>query len=644
MALFKPLILACLAAWAPTGSAAEAETDELEALLQREVEGPSRYAQSLLDAPAPVAVIGRQEVELLGLRQVSEMLARLPGIHLSHSRQYVGVGLRGFNRPGDYNARLLMAIDGFRSNDALYDQALPDTEFPLAAEWVKRLELIYGPSSSIYGSNALLGAVNLVTLDGADAPGVRVKGSVGQFGGRRALLQYGQGGAVDVFIGAQFQRSRGETLELPELGLPSGALRGLDALDQRSLFAKLRAGAWRLSLSALERDKALATAPYGTVPGAAGTRYVDRSWHAELAYEEDWTDALRRSLRVGVGGTGFDGHYVYPDALINRDLARSRWINVDGRVQWRGWLNHEWLLGVEVRSVPRGLQRNFDLSPATTYLDSQERSHSAGLYLQDQWRLSPRLQLTTGARVDHIRGFAAHASPRLALVFRAQPGEAYKLMLGQAFRTPNLAERFYDDGGVSQQANPNLGPERLRSAELAWERELDAHSALGLSVYQTRLRDLIEPAPTDTPGVIRYLNHDHVHSQGLQLSWQQRVRADHQWRLDLTLMQAHKGGERLSNAPRWVLKGHWMASLAPHWGVALEAQGQGARTGRVDAPAQWLAHAALRYTGWTGQHWMLRVQNLTDARSFDPAGPENEALLRVPHPRRTLRLDWQLSW
>ncbi|MBH9579303.1 TonB-dependent receptor plug domain-containing protein [Inhella proteolytica] len=635
----------------PALAAAQAshEDDSLEALLQREVQGPSRYAQSLLDAPAAVAVFGRQEAELLGHQRVSEMLARLPGVHLGHTRQYLSVGLRGLNRPGDYNARMLVAIDGFRSNDALYDQALPDTEFPLAAEWVKRLELVYGPSSSVYGGNALLGVVNLVTLDGADAPGLRLKGSLGSFGSRRALLQFGQAdaGGGDLFVGLQLQKSRGETLELPELSVPAAQLRGLDGLQQRSLFAKYRLGAWRASLSALQRDKDLATAPYGTLPGQSGTRYRDRFWHAELAYEEDWSQALRRSLRLGTAGTGFDGHYQYEQGLVNRDVARSRWHTLDARLQWRGWLNHELLLGLEARSVPEGLQRNFDLDPPAAYLDSRERSHSLGLYLQDHWRLSPHWQLTSGLRADRIRGFGTRGSPRLALVYRPRPGEALKLMLGTAFRAPNLAERFYDDGGISQQANPGLAPERLRTAELAWERELDAHSAFSLNLYDTRLHDGIEPQPSGFEGVMRYDNRGQFHSRGLQLGLQQRLRSEQQWRLDLALLQARSAGQPLSNAPRWLLKGHWIQPLAAQWSLALEAQGQGARRaapGGQDVDAQWLAHAALRYSAGTQQHWLLRVENLADARLYDPAGPENQALRRVPQPRRSLRLDWELRF
>lgn len=638
------LLVATAAALCAAGAAAD-DDDGLEALLQRQVEGPSRYAQSLLDAPAAVSVFGRKESALLGHATVGEMLGRLPGIYIGDSRQYSTVGMRGFSRPGDYNARLLMAIDGFRVNDALYDQALPQYEFPLVAEWVKRVELVHGPSSSVYGGNALLGVVNLVTMDGADAPGLRLLGSLGSFGTRRAMAQYGSTDAAggDLFVGLNLWRSDGENLELPELGTPDGKVFGLDGTRYASLFAKYRLGVWRATVSAMQRDKDVATAPYGSVPGAAGTGYRDRYAFAELAYDEGWSRELRRSLRVGLAHSSFSGRYVFDDELSNIDQARTNWLSVDARLQWRGWLNHDLMLGLDARIVPEGMQRNYDEQPYRLILDSDKRTRSLGLYLQDQWRLSESWQLTTGLRLDAIESFTAEWSPRVALVYRARPGEALKLMAGRAFRAPNLAERFYDDAS-SQVANPALKPEHLNTLELAWERSLDARTALTVHAYHTQLRGMIEMGMPADGGPGRYENLSRVSTRGLDLGLEQRLAGDWQWRADLSLVHARSGGQRLSNSPRWLLKGHLIAPLAPHWSLGLEAQGMGRRDGVQSVPALATANLLLRYTGWRQQVLGLRVKNIADRRHWDPAGPENAALLRVPQERRNLRVDWQINF
>ncbi|MBN8503423.1 MAG: TonB-dependent receptor [Burkholderiales bacterium] len=614
--------------------------DDLEALLQREVVGPSRYAQSLLDAPASVAVLGQRESLALGHGTVAEMLARLPGVHLSHSRQYVEVGLRGFNRPGDYNSRLLVTIDGVRINDPVYDQALPEFEFPLVPEWVKRLELVYGPSSSVYGANALLGVVNLVTLDGADAPGLLLKGGVGSFGTRRLLMQYGhsdeQGG--DLFIGLQSLTRRGESLVLPELGL-NRSLRGLDGVAHHSVFVKAKRGEWRLAGTLTQRDKDVATAPYGSVPGEAGTRYRDRYGHVELGYEEGWSQALRRSLRLSASRYQFRGEYVFENEQINRDDAGSMSYSLDARLQWRGWLNHELLLGMDARLVPWASQRNADLSPPLSYLDSRESGRRLGVFAQDQWRLSPHWQLTSGVRIDRVRDQESQWSPRLALVWRPKAGEALKLMMGRAFRAPNFSERFYGDD-YSQVANPGLGAERMRSLELGWERALDERTVLSLMVYSTRLSQAIELQQLEESGLLQYRNLGTITSQGVDLAISQLGGPGGvQWRVDGSYIRARHAGERVSNSPPWLFKGHAVWPLASAWSLGFEWQAQGKRQGKVPVPWQWTANGRLQYK--QGSHeWGLRALNLGDRLLHDPAGPDNQALLRVPQPRRSLQVDW----
>ncbi|MBT9500102.1 MAG: TonB-dependent receptor [Burkholderiaceae bacterium] len=621
----------------------------LEALLRQEVQGPSRYAQSLLDAPAAVSVLGHKEAAALGHVTVADMMSRLPGIYITNSRSYSSVGMRGFNRPGDYNGRMLMAIDGFRVNDAIYDQALPEFEFPLVADWIKRVELVHGPGSSIYGGNALFGVVNLVTLDGADAPGLRLKGSLGSFGERRAMLQYGNAalGGGDLFLGLNVQRSRGEDLLLPGLGLPDDRVRGLDGMSYASAFVKYRRGDWRFSGASMVRSKAVATAPYGSVPGASGTDYRDHYLYGELAYDEGFGDGdWRRSLRLSMAHSGFYGRYVFEgetpeQPLINRDEAVARWAGLDLRAHWRGWLNHELMIGTEARVVPKGLQRNYDEQPYALLLDSNKSSRQLGVFMQDLWQLSEHWQLTTGLRVDRVADSGSQWSPRLALVYRPQQYEAIKLMAGRAFRPANLSERFYSDGDVSQQAHPDLRPEQLGALELAWERALSHDLALSLNLYTMRMRDMIELVPVSgLEDVGRYDNLAAVNTRGLDLSLEQRRDSGWLWRASLSLADARRRGERLTNSPRWLFKGHVIAPLAPHWTLATEWQAMDARVDRARAPALMEVNAVLRFTGWARQDLALRVLNLGGSRGFDTAPPEIGPAL-LPRPGRSLHLDWQ---
>ena len=634
----------------PAARAASAAADDqaLEALLKREVQGPSRYAQSLMDAPASVSVLEKAVSDALGHQTVGDQLARLPGVYLSNSRTYSALGLRGFNRPGDYNARLLMAVDGQRVNDAIFDQGLPQLEFPVVADWVKRVELVHGPGSSVYGSNALLGVVNVVTLDGADTPGLTAQASGGSNGFRRAEMHYGAAAAgSDLFIGLNAQRTAGEDLFLPELGTPDGWVRGLDGERQLALLAKYRNGPWRLALNAVRRDKDAPTAPYGTEPGVPGTHYVDSLVLGELSYDEGWQGDVRRSARLSLAGYEFRGRYVLGSApeLINVDEARAQWTTLEGRVLWRGLLNHQLMLGAELRPSPQGLQRNYDRQPYASHLESHATQDAAGLYAQDQWRLSSVLQLTTGLRLDHVRGFPAALSPRAVLALRPDERESFKLMWAQSYRTPNLYERFYDDGGLSQIAPDGLKPERLNSVEAGWEYVLLSGHALSANAYYTRLNRLIEQQPlsAERDAAVQYRNVGSVRLRGLDLGIERRATDGWLWRASASWMDGRDdAGQRLSNSPTWMFKGDLVTPLWKQWQLGLEWNLLGPRMGRVEVPTTALVNAHLRYQFDARQSLALHLSNALDRRNLDPSTPDT-ALSAIPQPGRAWRLDWRFA-
>lgn len=151
----------------------------LEDLLQVEVSSASRFSQSIEEAPASVTVLGEDELRERGYGTLAEALVTAPGVYSSNDQSYTYLGVRGFNRPGDYGTRILLLTDGARRNDPLFDQALLGNEAPIEIDWVKRLEFVPGPASAIYGSNALFGTANAVMLSGGDINGARVSVDAG---------------------------------------------------------------------------------------------------------------------------------------------------------------------------------------------------------------------------------------------------------------------------------------------------------------------------------------------------------------------------------------------------------------------------------------------------------------------------------
>jgi outer membrane receptor for ferrienterochelin and colicins len=194
------LVLVCAA----TGSAQESpalstplSTDDMsiEELMQVDVPtvyGASKYQQTISEAPASVTVITEDEIKMYGYRNLAAILQSVRGFSMSYDQNYDYVGIRGFSRPGDYNTRVLLLIDGIRINDAVYDQAGVGNDFPLDVDLIERVEIIRGPSQSLYGSNAFFGVINVVTKGGRALGGAELSGEGGSLATYKGRASYGR--------------------------------------------------------------------------------------------------------------------------------------------------------------------------------------------------------------------------------------------------------------------------------------------------------------------------------------------------------------------------------------------------------------------------------------------------------------------
>ena len=113
------------------------------------VNGASKFVQQVIEAPSSVTIISAEQIHKYGYRTLADALNSAPGLYVSNDRTYSYLGLRGFNRPFDYNNRILVLVDGHRLNDDIYDAAFIDTAFPIDVELIQRIEVIRGRIRSL---------------------------------------------------------------------------------------------------------------------------------------------------------------------------------------------------------------------------------------------------------------------------------------------------------------------------------------------------------------------------------------------------------------------------------------------------------------------------------------------------------------
>lgn len=627
-------------------NAGELARMSLDDLLRVEVQSASRYAQPLADSPASVTVIDQQELRRHGYRNLAEALSSVPGVHVSNDRNYSYLGVRGFSRPGDYNSRILLLTDGARRNDALYDQAQIGNEAPIEIDWVKRLEFVSGPASAVYGANALFGIANAVMLDGGDVNGARLSVDAGSGRSTRLGLVVGQrvDSEHDWFFGFAAYGARGNDLYFAEFdnGTRDGWARGLDREEYQKAYGKLRLGNWRLTGNLSSRDKNLPNAPFLSAFGEPGTRTLDQHALIELAYDGMLANDWQQQFRVFSGSYRYDGDYRYVGPLNNRDQGRANWVGGDYRLTVAALPAHKLVLGIETQWNTQLVQRNFDISPATSHLDSNRPSHAYGLFVQDEWRLSPQWLLNLGLRYDKHSNFSAIVSPRAALIYQPNEGVNLKAMVGSAYRAPNAYERFYDDGGVLQKANPALLPERIRSAELAVDFRLGQGGRFGVNIYRNDMRHMIDQVIDPADGLNVFTNQSDVQTSGIELNADKRWASGYRLRGSVSRQQSRMAdGSELGNSPQLLGKLVFGLPLAAGWTVAGEWQGMSDRRslrGRVPGFGVFnLALTSVRLAG-IGE-FTLGVNNLGNRLFSDPASSAfvQDALTQ---DGRRLRLRW----
>ena len=172
-----------IAIGAPAGaqSLTELSLEKLMRLDAGRVFGASERSQPVTEAPTSVSFITAEDIARYGYRTLADILHGVRGMYVSDDRNFSLLGARGFGKPGDYNSRILLLVNGHRVNDNIFGQAEIGAEFGLDPATFERVEIIRGPASSVYGDSAFFAVVNVITKTGAS-----IDGSVGDLRDRLA--------------------------------------------------------------------------------------------------------------------------------------------------------------------------------------------------------------------------------------------------------------------------------------------------------------------------------------------------------------------------------------------------------------------------------------------------------------------------
>ncbi|MGM0833378.1 MAG: ligand-gated channel protein [Pseudomonadota bacterium] len=442
--------LACSALWAQ-------ETPRLDDV----VVTASGFEQQITSAPASISVISREELERGHYQNITDALRDVPGVVVTGG----GAGDRGNDislrgMPSQYT---LILVDGRPQNSR---ESRPNGSAGFEQDWlpplqaIERIEVVRGPMSTLYGSDAIGGVINVITRKVADEWHGNVQLDTvlqenSASGDSRQANFYLSGPLVGDRLGLQLFGRASERDE-------DDVLNGYEEKSLQSLTARLNFAA---------NDNHDFTAEAGITEQDRYSR-VGRSGAAE-GCKGGCTDSIGEYTNTHVAVT-HSGRFDWgtSETFVQRERSdnKSRDIEITNTTAKASAVIP---LGTHLVTVGASYEEE-SLSDTTTNkisdrteIDSSQRA----LFVEDEWMLTDTWALTGGLRVDDDDNYGSHVSPRLYSVWNITPDWTLKGGVSTGYRSPNLREITPDWGQISRggniYGNPDLKPETSLNKEIA---------------------------------------------------------------------------------------------------------------------------------------------------------------------------------
>ncbi len=605
----------------------------LEELANITVYTASRRVQKETEAPSSVSVITRDEIQKYGYRTLAEILQSVRGFDVTYDRNYTYAGVRGVNRPEVYNSRVLLLIDGHRINNNIYEQAPLGTEFPLDVDSIERVEVVRGPSSSLYGTSAFLAVINLITRKAEQLNSWEVSFSPASFGAYEGRVSYGgKHRGIDMALSSSFYDSGGQTLFYPEfnsVATNNGISRNADYDNYQHFLATVSFRGFTLQGVFGDRNKGIPTGSFATVFGDPRSHTFNSQRYFDLSYQHSMSKGWNLAAHTSIDRQSYNGIYVYGPAdpggsdVLNYDFFHGTWWSGELKMQ-QSLERNNLTFGTEFQENLQQDQGNYNISPFFPYIASRPaRSGIWAFYGQDEFALTRKLSLSAGLRYDHYYTFGGTTNPRVGLIYHPLLRTAFKLLYGSAFRAPSAYEMYYY--GLGQfQANLHLRPETIKSYEIVAEQGLGSHFHLTTSVFRKQLSQLIIQQ-VNSSGFLVFGNAGGAHVNGVETEIAGRFPGGLQGRASYSYTDNQDAQARrdLTNSPQHLAKLNVIVPmLSQKLFAGMEGQFSGRATtlqGRTTSSFQVFNLTLLGHA--MGKHLDLSASayNLLDKKYFDPA-------------------------
>jgi iron complex outermembrane receptor protein len=635
---YSVIVLAGLTAMFVVGGSSRAASVaplSLEELLVTEIDkvsGASRIEQLITETPASVTVLTSKDIRRHGWRTLAEALRSVPGINTSYNHLYATATVRGQTSALDMGSFLLLLIDGERLTSNVSDASMIGDDMPIDLEWIDRIEIVTGASSAVYGANAALAVVNLITRPEEALD--NVEGTLDVSGNdTRAWRLAGKKRFENGHIAVSASRLEGDGY-MPE-----------DQNLSKRAFARLALGDFIFTALRIERDKSypLLTPPL-IVEGHLNTRYGS----ATLGWRKELAPNLQANVSVQYGESEFTVGYGNPALLYRNYPTEGSWHGIDASLtQTMG--NHTLLYGFDYMNSPDTHRTGYEATPLGKQheFDHDVSFSRHALFFQDIWKFRPDLGLHVALRHERDERFDdTLLVPRLGLIYNHSPSSTFKLTYGESFRA-HPAFEISSLPSALRDLMPDEPPEQVRQWEARVEHDLSPSTRIEGSLYRIETSDQLRFIPTLKS---KFILGESSTLNGIEASMLWRAQDGSRLRASLTLQDGEFDSDNapLYNSPERMVK---IAYSRPIVGndifLGAELLHTGSRQTLLGEKVSAYSLTNLTFSSTPDDKrkwdWQVGVYNLFDTQYSDPS-PYSLSLNEIEQEGRSWRVRFKLRF
>lgn len=659
----------------------------LEELMDVQVVTASRYLQKAADVPANVTIITSKEIRLKGYISILDILRDVPMIDIKSTGQgyYTDIGGRGVNQRANMGKHWQMRIDG---HDMTWQQFYRNH---LSAAWVsvdniERIEIIKGPASAVWGANAYLGVINIITKDiqnnqhgevsflGGSHDTYAVNGSVGE--------KFSEKGSI--FTSVSFFQD-----DIPRKIKEWSIVKGDDVVlhgnesDFLNIYSKVKYGDFFLDGMISEDRSRHAISSFGVGAEDAlfniDKYYLDGGWKHEYERGSEltisafydrtaWGDDARYENSPFNGPLMPDTGDAESEAHFLRDMEAEDDI-YGARIVSSMQLNDELVLLLGAEYEHQDITRWY--YPSVWTVDNLEvpkfEIYDWGAYSQLTYAPIRQIDLVGGVRYDYNEIYKDTVNPRAAIVVKPSETLFWKIMYGRAYKAPSIHELFYYRKDAVY-GNPAVNPEKNNTYETQITYFLKDVAQFSISGFYIDMKDQINyqtrtasqpllgeedfPAsqlPTGTKNYRQQGNDGHYASRGIEAGIKYYPSDKLMFNVDATYREAvdkENNDSLLDFAARFKIVSSITYTMNCKYSLTLSGRYVGdqkcpnylfqeagyefnmTEDNTLEVPAYFVSSLTLSiHNLMKNTDLMLKIENITDREYYDPA---REVLYQQP--------------